>query len=563
MSRQRGEPRREARRGPAKAAASRLRRGSSAARAASTDDTSLRAGEVVLLALLFALVALVIYAPSFRGPFVSDDVHYIATNPYIHDLKVSNVLAILDPSSGSTAFVVNYAPVQLLLHGAEWQLFGANTTGYHVVNVLLHALGSALLAAVFVRAGLSRFTAICAAVFFLLHPANVEAVAWISQAKTTASFVLSMGALLAHRRRPALGTLLFGLALLAKPTAAVALPVAGILDWTCEGRVRWRWLVLWSVMLGALLVPEFWTHQRSAAEEPIDADWTVRLRTSGAIAARYLWMVATSIGVAALQEPKPVRSWLDPLWLTGLALILAIAARAVVALRRKSPELAFWTWAGASFVPVAQVFPFLYPMADRYLYFILPGLIGGVLFAARDATANASTPPWLRRLGRAVALATAVAFGAHAFQRASLWGAPEKLLADAAAHYPDGRAAQLVEAGRAMQAQDADAAIAALRRAWRLGFNRFELLEVDPVFAPLRSDPRFGALLREIAGSWIERIEARPHPTQLELRALAQAYFLRGERGAAIEALERALAVGGPVDDLIRNDLAMLRGAPR
>ena len=127
-----------------------------AAAPAVAPEPSLGAREVAILALLFAALALAVYWPSLGGPFLSDDLHYVATNPYVHDLTLANVAAIFDPRSPATVFVVNYAPVQLLLHGIEWQFFGESTTGYHVVNVLLHALGSALLAALFVRAGLSR-----------------------------------------------------------------------------------------------------------------------------------------------------------------------------------------------------------------------------------------------------------------------------------------------------------------------------------------------------------------------------------------------------------------------
>jgi hypothetical protein len=541
----------------------RRRRERPAAPAALASDAPLRTREVALLAALFALLALAVYAPSLRGPFVSDDLHYVATNPYVHDLSADNVLAVLDPRSPATVFVVNYAPVQLLLHGVEWRLFGETTTGFHVVNVLLHALAAALLAAVFVRAGLSRRVAVGAALIFLLHPANVEAVAWISQLKTPLSFVLSMGALLAHRRRPALASLLFGLALLAKPAAAFALPVAGLLDWSCEGRVRWRWLALWSVLLGGYFVAEFWTHQRSGAAEPIDDAWSVRLRTSVAIAARYVWMAATSRGVSTFHEPEPVRSWLDPLWLAGVASCGAIAVRSVVVLRRKSPELAFWVWAVASFLPVSQLFPFLYPMADRYLYFILPGLLGAALFAARDvADRAAARAPWLPRVAAAAALALGVAFGARAFDRAGIWASPARILSDSAEHYPNGRNARLVEARRAAQAGDPDTAITALRRAWLLGFNHYEQLQSDPALASLHGDPRFESLVREIATSWVERIEAMPHPTQIELHTLALAHLARGERDVAIRVLEGALAKGGPIDARIRDEIAQLRAAP-
>jgi len=80
------------------------------------------------LAALFALAALALYARALPGPFVSDDLHYVATNPYVHDPSAANIVAILDPSSPATVMIVNYAPVQMLTHALEWQVFGENTT---------------------------------------------------------------------------------------------------------------------------------------------------------------------------------------------------------------------------------------------------------------------------------------------------------------------------------------------------------------------------------------------------------------------------------------------------
>jgi len=523
-------------------------------------EAALTTREVCGLAALFAVLALVVYAPALSGPFLSDDLHYVATNPYVHDLTLANVLAILDPRSPATVFVVNYAPVHLLLHALTWQVVGEQTTAYHVINVLLHAIGSALLAAVFARAGLSRGVSAGAALVFLLHPANVEAVAWISQAKTPAAFALSMAALLAHPRRPWLGVALFGLALLAKPTAAFALPVAAILDWTRTGRVRWAPLAAWAALLGAYAVAEFATHQRTGAAEAISDDPLVRLYSSLAIGARYLWMSATSFGVSAFHEPAP-SSLGDPLWIAGALAVAGIAARSVVVLRRRSPELAFWVWAGVSFLPISQLFPFLYPMADRYLYFILPGLLGGVLFALRAPAARLARggPPWLPRAAVGAGLALAAAFGAHSMERARIWASPLRVLMDSAAHYPEGRTAHLVEARRAAQAGDADAAIAALRRAWELGFNRYEQLQSDPALASLQSDPRMVALVREIAGSWVKTLGEKRDPTQIELRTLALAHLARGVRDAALAALVRARAAGGPLDTQLRDDIAQVK----
>lgn len=520
---------------------------------------------LALVGLAFALLALAVYAPALVGPFVSDDLHYVATNPYVHELSAHNLLEILHPAGTATVFVVNYTPVHLLLHALEWQVFGDDPFGFHVVNVVLHAAGALLLVLVFARAGLPAGLALFGGGAFLLHPANVEAVAWVSQLKTPASFVLAMAALLAHPRRPALGTLLFALALLAKPTAAAVLPAAAFLDWAREGRVRVGWLALWAVLLGGYSVAEFWTHQRTGAAEPLHPDPLVRLRTSLAIAARYAWMSMSSLGVSTFHEPSPVLSWRDPWWLAGAALSLVVAARGAFCAVRRQAEAAFWAMAGASFLPVSQLFPFLHPMADRYLYYILPGLLGGTLLAGLEVGRRhgaALSAPLRRGLARAAPLAALgllVGFAAHAHERARVWSSPARIAADAAQHYPNGRSARLLAARRAAQAGDLDGAIRALREAWELGFNRFEQLQGDPTLAPLRGDPRFQALIHEIAGWWVDRFASQPDPTQLELRVLATAHLARGERAEALAALERALARGGPIDDRIRSEIAQVR----
>ena len=55
--------------------------------------------------------------------------------------------------------------------------------------------------------------------------------------------------------------------------------------------------------------------------------------------------------------------------------------RVVATLRARSVEAGFWLLAAASFFPVSQIVPLPFPIADRYLYGILPGLLGGLLLA--------------------------------------------------------------------------------------------------------------------------------------------------------------------------------------
>ena len=302
-----------------------------------------------LLWLGFAVLGLALFSPALRGGFVSDDLGYIVINPYIHEFSFENLLAILDPRGEPALYTANWAPLHLIGHAVEWSLWGSSTTGYHVANVLLHALTAALLAALFTQRGFSRAASGLAGLVFLVHPANVEAVAWIFQLKTIGALALATGALLAHPRRPWLGTLLFALALLTKASALFALPVAAVFAWIARDpqdgwRVHWRWLVLWVLVFVLYSWPQFFAFERVGQASGLDPDAWGQLRMVAAIGARYLAMAATSYGTAAFHEPARALSWLDPWWITGLVAGALLAVRCLLVLARRREEAAWWIW---------------------------------------------------------------------------------------------------------------------------------------------------------------------------------------------------------------------------
>lgn len=177
---------------------------------------------------LFTVVALVVTWPALRCPFHSDDVGYVEKNTYVHELSLENLTAILDPWGEPARNTANYAPVHLLAHAVEWWLWGSQVVAHHVVNVLLHAMAATLLVALLLSRGLPFAPSVLAGSLFLLHPANVETVAWIFQLKSMLALSLVIAALLAHPRHPLAGLLFFALALLSKASALLALPVAAV-----------------------------------------------------------------------------------------------------------------------------------------------------------------------------------------------------------------------------------------------------------------------------------------------------------------------------------------------
>jgi hypothetical protein len=523
-----------------------------------------RAVAVLGLLTVFAVAAILVYRPAFDGPFVSDDSHWLAHNPYVQVPSAENLLLIARPLAEPSFAIANYSPVALLILGLEYQLFGQEVTGYHVVNVCLHALASALLVGVLLRSQVPRSAALLGGAFFLLHPANVEAVAWISQVKTTSSMVLGLGAILVFWRRPALATLLFALALLAKPTAFVALPFLAAWGWADREQHRRVWLGVLLAVLAIYSIPEFRLQQLMGIVSPPETDLGVRLRSVPAFAARYLAMAVTSWGVSAYHQPELPKSWLDPWWLAGLGVLALLGWRTVWALRQRRMEAAWWLWAALSFAPISQVFPFIYPMADRYLYFMLPGLIGGTILAVPDlARARiAERSPIAKALAwgaAALALAVLAVFAVQSHRRAEIWQSGTRLFLDGATHYPKGIEGSILRARRAVNVGDGEEAIEALQAAHARGFRVLESLAEDPALNPLRGDPRFQALLRDIAAERIERRRAKPNMSLFDLPALAKAHLLLGQTEEAIAVLDRAEAMPGSDHPALRAQIRPLR----
>jgi len=402
----------------------------------------------ILLWSVFAAISLVVLQPALHGAFINDDYSLVVNHPYLNPLNQENLIAILDPFSGAAIHHSNYQPVTLLLYALEKALFGSDTLGYHVVNALLHALNCVLLVALLVATRVPRLAALLAGLIFAVHPANLEAVAWISQLKTDAALAFALGAVLAQRRHPGLALTLFALGLLTKASAMAALPMAAALSWSRRDTGRqWVWLAGWLVVAGLYAIPEL--SVQVAIEASPYPDYWVQIRSIFSFWARYLVMAATSYGVSPFQEPGPVDSILDPWWIGGLLASVLLGWRTIATLRTRSAEAAYWILAAASFGPISQISPFMHPMADRYLYFILPGLIGGSLLAAMEFRARwcaaisdretrirwTSIATWCVALGAALVV---IAFGVRSHAHAGLWRKEVRLIQSAARRYPDG-----------------------------------------------------------------------------------------------------------------------------
>jgi tetratricopeptide (TPR) repeat protein len=199
----------------------------------------------VSAALLLVLMTLAAYWPATGCRFIWDDDDYVEQNLL---LRSPEGLGRIWLDVGVTP---QYYPLVHTSYWLEYRLWEDDPRGYHVVNILLHALGALLLWRVLKLLGVPG--AWLAAAVFALHPVHVESVAWITERKNVLSGVFYLASALLYLRftlrtgedRPSrwlyAGALaLFVCALLSK-TVTCSLPAALLLVlWWKRARIGWQ-----------------------------------------------------------------------------------------------------------------------------------------------------------------------------------------------------------------------------------------------------------------------------------------------------------------------------------
>jgi hypothetical protein len=139
---------------------------------------------------------------------------------------------ILEPGAYFTAldFFSYYRPLGFLSFAADAALWHLHPAGFHVTNVILHAVNGLLVFAL-ARRVMGLGAAALAAALFILHTSNQEAVYWISaRFDLLATLFVLLTVLLATRERVAwvaVSLLTFAAALLSKEAALAAPLIVG------------------------------------------------------------------------------------------------------------------------------------------------------------------------------------------------------------------------------------------------------------------------------------------------------------------------------------------------
>lgn len=230
------------------------------------------------LPFIGCVIALIAYFPALHAGFIWDDDRYVTNNRL---LTAPDGLWRIWFSQDAPS---QYVPLTYTSFWLEHSLWGLWAQGYHVVNVLLHSLNAWLLGRLLKSLAIPG--AWFAAALFLLHPVQVESVAWISERKNVLSLLFMLLATDAWQKSlddvPAASTrwyrraLIFQVLALASKATACTLPAGLVVVLWLKGLKldRRRWLQITPFValgIGMGLIAMWWERHHQGTEGDVFA----------------------------------------------------------------------------------------------------------------------------------------------------------------------------------------------------------------------------------------------------------------------------------------------------
>ncbi|MDB5388657.1 MAG: Tetratricopeptide 2 repeat protein [Planctomycetaceae bacterium] len=363
-------------------------------------------------------VAVLVYSRALWCDFVLwDDPDYVLRNRLVQSgFSVRSLWRAM-----TTFECANWHPLTWLSLMLDFQLYGLRPWGFHLTNVLLHGLNSALLfvwlttlSAKTRQIGMGQVWFIAAV--FAVHPVHVESVAWISERKDVLATFFGLLSLLAYQKwmdsrqmsGKVVGTIFFAMSLCAKPLF-VTLPCVLVLVEFWPLRI-WGWsrvnpleevtesqaeqsrlgffhcaIEKWPLFLLSLIscVTTIWAQQQGGAVHSLSQlAWSERFRNAVANYGSYLVILIWPVRLCAFY-PLGNDTWSNWRLVGGIGAVVFVSLVAI-ALRRRCPGVLMgWFWFLGTLVPmIGLVQVGGISVADRYLYVPLIGVTIAVVIGS-------------------------------------------------------------------------------------------------------------------------------------------------------------------------------------
>jgi len=223
---------------------------------------------VFIYGALLSVLVIILFGNTISFGFVRDDTFHLHRNPALQSLTWAHLVEIWTESYWRLYIPVTYTLWAIIRPVGEL-FFGPSTGGfapemYHLANILLHAANGVLVFIIIKKMVEKPFAAFLGAMLFVVHPLQVESVAWISELRGLLSTFFGLWFLYRHltlgqavkpkRTYIAAQVVLLAFSVLSKPSGVVFPLLVWAVDWLYRGQ-KWHHALIKNIPYIAVLVP--------------------------------------------------------------------------------------------------------------------------------------------------------------------------------------------------------------------------------------------------------------------------------------------------------------------
>ncbi len=424
----------------------------------------------MLIAIGFA-----VYTSNLHNKLFWDDDDWIISNPFVHNFSHLKEIFSKDILSGFGLGSNYYRPLLLVSFAFNYVLDGVKPLGYHLVSNDFHIANGVLIFLILFYVFKKKLPAFLAALLFLIHPLQTEAVTYISGRGDPMSvffMLLALWFFIRSQVRPGamayylLALASFALAILSRETA-VLLPVllvifyVSFLDTKPDNDNQanfsffrkfkhaliktWPYWVLTAVyaMLRLTILNFQNTLNFYSESNEYTRHLSYRLYTFGHALIEYFKLILVPLGLHMEREISVNTSILEwPVWLC--VLIVAVIIYCGFVLYKKEQKFQSkiwffsWSWFFVALAPVSGIVPINALIYEHWLYLPLIGLFTLAGFYLDKLLDFLIIKKWI--LARALVVAVLVSyfsfFAIASFKRNVAWSDPVKFYQDILKYNP-------------------------------------------------------------------------------------------------------------------------------
>ena len=350
--------------------------------------------------LALFLVGVGVYSFNLNNPLFWDDDDWIINNPFVHSLSAENIKSIFttDILHGFGLNSNYYRPLLLVSFAFNWVLHDSNPIGYHIISNLFHITNALLIFFLLNWALKNRRVAFLTSFLWLVHPLNVEAVAYISGRGDPMSvffilagllFFIKSQSLIPNTKYLILSVGAMVLAVLSRETAILFPALAMVIYisfiskdkfYSAFKKSIWQTLPYWGISVGymalRLTVLNFQNTLNFYSQANIYSENLIyRLYTFGSVLIKYFSLILWPTGLhmeRSFSVSTSLFQW--PVW---LGFIFVVGILFIVFKKLKTDRVWFFAfgWFFVAISPVSGIIPINAIIYEHWLYLPLIGVL--------------------------------------------------------------------------------------------------------------------------------------------------------------------------------------------